>query len=62
MDSPLGMLCNYFGWNYKVVSSAVVITVTILSLLLEYLTNKKENKYGHNNFLCDKQSLYDCLS
>lgn len=41
MDSPLGMLCNYFGWNYKVVSSAVVITVTILSLLLEYLTNKK---------------------
>lgn len=42
MDSPLGMLCNYFGWNYKIVSSVIVITVTILSLLFEYLINKKE--------------------
>jgi len=42
MDSPLGMLCSHFGWNYKVVSSVVVITVVILSLLFEYLINKKE--------------------
>lgn len=35
------MLCEHFGWNYNVVCTAVVITVTILSLLFEYLINKK---------------------
>lgn len=39
--APLEMLCVHCGWNYKVVCSAAVITVTILSLLFEYLINKK---------------------
>lgn len=35
-------LCEYLGWNYNVVCTAVVITVVALSLLFEYLINKKE--------------------
>ncbi len=40
--APLEMLCERFGWNYNVVCTAVVITVVALSLLFEYLINKKE--------------------
>lgn len=39
--APLEMLCEHFGWSYNVVCSTVVITVVILSLLFEYLINKK---------------------
>lgn len=37
----LQMLCERFNWNYNIVCSVAVITVTILSLLLEHLINKK---------------------
>lgn len=40
--APLEMLCERFGWKYNVVCTAVVITVVALSLLFEYLINKKE--------------------
>ena len=36
------MLCERFGWNYNIVGTAVVITIVALSLLFEYLINKKE--------------------
>lgn len=40
--APLETLCEHFGWNYNIVCTAVVITVVALSLLFEYLINKKE--------------------
>ena len=40
--APFEMLCERFGWNYNVVCTAVVITIVALSLLFEYLINKKE--------------------
>ncbi len=35
-------LCEYFGWNYNIVCTTVVGIVVVLSLLFEYLINKKE--------------------
>lgn len=40
--APFEMLCERFDWNYNIVCTAVVITVVALSLLFEYLINKKE--------------------
>ena len=35
-------LCECLGWNYNVVCTTVVGIVIVLSLLFEYLINKKE--------------------
>ena len=40
--APLEMLCERCGWNYDVVCTTAVITVVVLSLLFEYLINKRK--------------------
>lgn len=40
--APFEMLCEYLGWNYDIVAQAVIASIIVLSLLFEYLINKKE--------------------
>mgnify|MGYP007122094566 CR=1 FL=1 len=40
--APFEMLCEYLGWNYDIVASIAIASIIVLSLLFEYLINKKE--------------------
>ena len=40
--APFEMLCEYLSWNYDIVVPTVIASIIVLSLLFEYLINKKE--------------------
>lgn len=40
--APFEMLCEYFGWDYGIAAPIVIVSIIALSVLFEYLINKKE--------------------